>query len=108
MRQVTDPFVIQSLILGAGLFSIGLIGILIRRNLIAILMCIELMLTAVNLTLVSFSRANADMNGQLMVFFIITVAAAEGAIGLGLLIALFRNLKEVGTAQLNVLRDAND
>ena len=63
------------------------------------------MLTAVNLTLVSFSRANNDINGQLMVFFIITVAAAEGGIGLGLLIALYRHLKEVGTAKLNELKE---
>lgn len=108
MNKITDPFIIQGLVLSACLFSIGLAGVLIRRNLIAILMCIELMLTAVNISLVMFARANADINGQVMVFFIITVAAAEGAIGLGLLIALFRNLKEVGTAHLNVLRDADE
>lgn len=108
MLKITDPFIIQGLLLSAALFSIGLFGILIRRNLISILMCIELMLTAVNISLVMFARANQDLNGQVMVFFIITVAAAEGAIGLGLLIALFRNLKEVGTANLNLLRDANE
>lgn len=108
MNKITDPFIIQGLVLSAGLFSIGLVGVLIRRNLIAILMCIELMLTAVNISLVMFSRAHSDINGQVMVFFIITVAAAEGAIGLGLLIALFRNLKEVGTAHLNLLRDIDE
>jgi NADH-quinone oxidoreductase subunit K len=105
MNQVGDPFVFAALITGAALFSIGLCGIMLRRSLIAILMCIELMLTGVNLTLVTFSRVNQDLNGQLMVFFIVTVAAAEGAIGLGLLIALFRNLKEVGTAHLNQMKE---
>ena len=108
MTKITDPFLVQGLVLSAGLFSIGLTGVIIRRNLIAILMCIELMLTAVNISLVMFAKANGDLQGQIMVFFIITVAAAEGAIGLGLLIAVFRNLKEVGTAHLNLLRDSDD
>lgn len=97
--------IFPALVTGAALFSIGLAGIMLRRSLIAVLMCIELMLTAVNLTLVTFSRLNQDMNGQLMVFFIVTVAAAEGAIGLGLLIALYRNLREVGTSQLNQMKN---
>ncbi len=100
-----DPFYLPALVTGAALFSVGLIGITLRRSLIAILMCIELMLTGVNLTLVTFSRANYDLNGQIMVFFIVTVAAAEGAIGLGLLIALYRNMKEVGTANLNQMKE---
>ena len=105
MNHLSDPFIFPALVAGAGLFSVGLVGISLRRSLIAILMCIELMLTGVNLTLVTFSRANADLNGQIMVFFIVTVAAAEGAIGLGLLIALYRNIKEVGTAHLNKMRE---
>jgi NADH-quinone oxidoreductase subunit K len=100
-----DPMTLPALLTGAALFSIGLAGIMLRRSVIAMLMCIELMLTAVNLTLVTFARANNDIHGQLMVFFIIVVAAAEGAIGLGLLIALFRNLKEVGTGKLNLMKD---
>jgi NADH-quinone oxidoreductase subunit K len=100
-----DPLIMPALLTGAALFSIGLAGIMLRRSVIAMLMCIELMLTAVNLTLVTFARANNDIHGQLMVFFIIVVAAAEGAIGLGLLIALFRNLKEVGTAKLNLMKE---
>ncbi|MGE3261290.1 MAG: NADH-quinone oxidoreductase subunit NuoK [Bacteriovoracia bacterium] len=104
MHHLADPMIFPALITGAALFAIGLTGIMLRRSLIAVLMCIELMLTAVNLTLVTFSRLNQDMNGQLMVFFIVTVAAAEGAIGLGLLIALYRNLREVGTAQLNQMK----
>lgn len=105
MNHMGDPFIFPALITGAALFAIGLAGITLRRSLIAILMCIELMLSGVNLTLVSFSRANQDMGGQIMVFFIVTVAAAEGAIGLGLLIALYRNMKEVGTAHLNQMKD---
>ncbi len=105
MDKIGDHYVLQALILSAVLFSIGLGGIMIRRNLIALLMCIELMLTAVNISFVSFARANHDINGQLMVFFIVTVAAAESAIGLGLLIALYRNLKEVGTAKLSALKE---
>lgn len=104
MHHLADPMIFPALVTGAALFAIGLAGIMLRRSLIAVLMCIELMLTAVNLTLVTFSRLNQDMNGQLMVFFIVTVAAAEGAIGLGLLIALYRNLREVGTAQLNQMK----
>lgn len=100
-----DPMTLPALLTGAALFSVGLAGVMLRRSVIAVLMCIELMLTAVNLTLVTFSRVNQDINGQLMVFFVIVVAAAEGAIGLGLLIALFRNLKEVGTGKLNLMKD---
>ena len=101
---IGDQFVAQALMLSAALFSIGLLGVLIRRSLIAVLMSIELMLTAVNIAFVSFARTNQDIHGQLIVFFVITVAAAEGAIGLGLLIALFRNLKEIGTAKLSTMR----
>ncbi len=105
MSQIDVPFLFPALITGAAMFSIGIAGIALRRSLIAMLMCIELMLTGVNITLVSFSYANADLNGQIMVFFIVTVAAAEGAIGLGLLIALYRNMKEVGTAQLSQMKE---
>lgn len=101
----SDPMILPALLTGAALFSVGLAGIMLRRSVIAMLMCIELMLTGVNLTLVTFARANNDIHGQLMVFFIIVVAAAEGAIGLGLLIALFRNLKEVGTSKLNLMKE---
>jgi len=101
----SDALTMPALLTAAGLFSIGLAGILFRRSLIAILMCIELMLTSVNLTLVTFARDNHDIGGQLMVFFVVVVAAAEGAIGLGLLIALFRNVREVGTAKLNLMKE---
>lgn len=104
MMSIEDPFVAQALILSAALFCIGLLGVAIRRSLIAVLMSIELMLTAVNIAFVSFARINQDIHGQLIVFFVITVAAAEGAIGLGLLISLFRNQKEVGTGRLNTMK----
>ena len=104
MRIYDDPILLQSLFLSGALFSIGLCGVLIRRNIIIMLMCIELMLSAVNVAFVSFSRANASVDGQLAVFFIITVAAAEAGVGLGLLIAIYRNLKEVGTVHLNKLK----
>lgn len=105
MHPIQDPMLVQSLVLGAALFAIGLFGILLRRNLLIILMSLELLLTAVNITFVAFSTANGTIDGQLAVFFIVTVAAAEGAIGLGLIIAIFRNLQEAGTATLNTLRD---
>jgi NADH-quinone oxidoreductase subunit K len=105
MYAYGDPMALPALVTGAALFSVGLAGVMLRRSLIAVLMCIELMLTAVSLTLVTFATVNQDIHGQLMVFFIIVVAAAEGAVGLGLLIALFRNLKEVGTSKLNLMKE---
>ncbi len=105
MDMYGDPMALPALLTGAALFSVGLAGVMLRRSIIAMLMCIELMLTAVNITLVTFSRVNHDIHGQLLVFFIVVVAAAEGAIGLGLLIALFRNLREVGTGKLNLMKE---
>ena len=105
MHAYNDPMALPALFTAAALFSVGLAGIMLRRSMIAMLMCIELMLVGVNLTMVTFAKVNQDVNGQLMVVFIIVVAAAEAAIGLGLLIALFRNLKEVGTAKLTLMKD---
>src|SRR3990172_2848108 len=79
------------LMLSAAVFSIGVFGFLTRRNIIIMFMSIELMLNAVNISLVSFSHYLQDMRGQILVFFIITVAAAEAAIGLAIIIPLFRN-----------------
>lgn len=87
------------------IFFIGLTGVLIRRNILIILMCVELMLNAVNLTFVTFSRQLNHMGGQMSVFFIITVAAAESAVGLGLVIALFRTLRTVDTDEIQLLRE---
>ncbi len=90
------------LALGAMLFATGLVGIMFRRNLITIYLCLELMLNGANLTLVSFSRFVPHIDGQILVFFIITVAAAEVAVGLALIVALFR-LKQ--TTQADDLRE---
>lgn len=86
-------------------FCIGLVGILVRRNLLVMLMCVELMLNAVNLAFVAFARHHQDMSGQVSVFFIITVAAAESAVGLGLLIAMFRTLRSVDSDELRVMKE---
>ena len=93
------------LILGALLFSIGVVGVFLnRKNLIILLMAIELMLLAVNMNFVAFSHYLGDLSGQVFVFFILTVAAAESAIGLAILVALFRNLKSINVADLNSLK----
>ena len=91
--------------LGAAIFLIGFAGIIVRRNILIQLMCIELMLNAVVLTFVTFSKATSDMGGQVSAFFIIVVAAAESAIGLALLIALFRTLRSVNTDNIRLLRE---
>jgi NADH-quinone oxidoreductase subunit K len=79
------------LVLSAVLFSIGTAGVFLRRNLITILLSIEIMLNAVNLSFVAFGRAAGDLDGQIITFFVMTVAAAEAAVGLALIIALFRH-----------------
>jgi|SRR5579863_9509431 len=79
------------LAVSAILFVLGAAGFVIRRNIITIFMCIELMLNAVNLAFIGFARYRGDLNGQLFAFFVIVVAAAEAAVGLGIIIALFRN-----------------
>lgn len=78
------------LVLAAALFAIGATGVLVRRNMIVLFMCIELMLNSVNLTLVTFSRINGNFDGQVMSFFVIVVAAAEVTVGLALIVNLFR------------------
>lgn len=87
------------------IFLVGLFGLMVRKNILIILMSIELMLNAVNLTFVTFSRQLSDMGGQMSVFFIITVAAAESAVGLGLVISLYRTLRSVDTDEIQMLRD---
>ena len=79
------------LVLSAILFSIGTVGVFLRRNVITLLLSIEIMLNAVNLTFVAFGRAQGNVDGQIIVFFVMTVAAAEAAVGLALVIALFRH-----------------
>jgi NADH-quinone oxidoreductase subunit K len=93
------------LILGALLFSLSVLGIFInRKNIIILLMCIELMLLAVNLNFVAFSHFSGDVAGQIFVFFILTVAAAEAAIGLAILVVLFRNLNTINVSELDRLK----
>jgi NADH-quinone oxidoreductase subunit K len=93
------------LILGAILFATGVIGIFLnRRNLIVILMAIELMLLAVNTNFIAFSHYLGDIHGQIFVFFVLTVAAAEAAIGLAILVTLFRNLDTVNADDLDRLK----
>ncbi len=93
------------LILGAIMFAISVVGIFLnRKNLIVLLMAIELMLLAVNMNFVAFSHYLQDLSGQIFVFFILTVAAAESAIGLAILIVLFRNLKSIHVDDLGSLK----
>jgi len=87
------------------LFAIGFAGVLLRRNVLVIYMCLELMLSAATLALVAFSRYNGTMDGVLFVFFIITVAAAEVAVGLAIIVALFRRRHSVQVDQLNFLKN---
>src|ERR1044071_3293302 len=92
------------LFVSALLFSLGLLGVIARRNLLVIYMSLELMLNAANLALVAFSRFNNNLDGQIMVFFIITVAAAEVAVGLALIVALYRQRQTTHVADLNTLK----
>ena len=92
------------LTLSAVLFSIGIVGVLIRRNAMIIFMCIELMLNAVNLSLVAFSTFLGNDTGQIFVFFVMTVAAAEAAVGLAIVISLFRNKETLNIDKINVLK----
>ncbi|HAV64527.1 MAG TPA: NADH-quinone oxidoreductase subunit NuoK [Verrucomicrobiales bacterium] len=92
------------LILSSALFCAGLLGVLLRRNLLIIYMGLELMLNAANLALVAFSRFNNNLDGQVMVFFIITVAAAEVAVGLALIVALYRKRQTAHTEDLTSLK----
>jgi NADH-quinone oxidoreductase subunit K len=92
------------LILSAILFTVGVVGVLTRRNAIVVLMCIEMMLNSVNLTFVAFSRYLASMAGQVFVLMTVAVAAAEVAVGLGLLIALYRGKKTADIDDINILK----
>ena len=85
------------LVLSAIMFTIGGIGVVVRKNAIVVFMCIEMMLNAVNISFVAFSRSTGTLDGQIAVFFVMVVAAAEAAIGLAIFIALFRNTKTIET-----------
>lgn len=92
------------LVASAALFSLGLLGMIARRNLLIIYMSLELMLNAANLALVAFSRFNNNLDGQVMVFFIITVAAAEVAVGLALIVALYRKKRTAHVEDLTTMK----
>ncbi len=92
------------LVLSGILFSIGVIGFLVRRNLIVMFMSIELMLNAANLAFVAFSRHLNSMDGQIFVFFVMTVAAAEAAVGLAIILAVFRTKETVNADEINLMK----
>ena len=91
------------LVLASMLFTIGGVGLLVRRNTIVMFMCIELMLNAANLTFVSYAKALNDISGQVIVFFTLVVAAAEVAVGLAIIVAIFRRRQDVTADDLNAL-----
>jgi NADH-quinone oxidoreductase subunit K len=98
------PALHDYLIVAAILFAIGTVGVLTRRNAIVIFMCIELMLNAVNLTFVAFSRFLGNIDGEIFVLFVITVAACEAAVGLALMIAFYKNRETIDVEELNLMK----
>ncbi|MBK9139039.1 MAG: NADH-quinone oxidoreductase subunit NuoK [Verrucomicrobia bacterium] len=100
MTPGLEHYLVVSLLL----FALGLLGVIIRRNLLVIYMSLEMMLNAANLALVAFSRFNNNLNGQVMVFFIITVAAAEVAVGLALIVALYRQRQSAHVEDLATMK----
>lgn len=92
------------LALSAILFILGVMGVLLRRNVIVVLMSVELMLNAVNLTIVAFSQFLGDVSGQILVFFVMSVAASEAAVGLAIVIAVFRNKLSVDINRINLFK----
>ena len=93
------------LVLGALLFTVGAVGLLTRRNVLVMFMCVELMLNAVNLTFVAFANQLNDIRGQVIVFFVLSVAAAEVAVGLGIIVAIFRRRRGATADDLDLLKD---
>lgn len=92
------------LLLSALLFSIGAVGVLVRRNAVVLFMCIELMLNAVNLTLVTFSRINGRLDGQITAFFVMVVAASEVVVGLGIIMSIFKTRRSASVDDANLLK----
>ena len=99
-----EPLLNQYLLVSGALFSIGLLGVIVRRNLLIIYMSLELMLNAANVALVAMSRFNGNLDGQVMVFFIITVAAAEVSVGLALIVALYRKRQTADVEDLATMK----
>ncbi|MEY3588788.1 MAG: NADH-quinone oxidoreductase subunit NuoK [Actinomycetota bacterium] len=104
LLAVVEPTTSWFLVLSAVLFAIGTVGVLVRRNPLVMFMCIELMLNAVNLSLVTFSRARSDVNGQSAVFFVLVVAAAEVVVGLGIIVSIMRRRTAATADDLSVLK----
>jgi NADH-quinone oxidoreductase subunit K len=104
MIAALQPTPTWYLMLGAALFSVGLVGVMIRRNPLIMFMCVELMLNAVNLTFVALSRALNDIAGQTVVFFVLVVAAAEVVVGLGIVVAIMRRTPGASADDLSVLK----
>jgi NADH-quinone oxidoreductase subunit K len=98
------PALHDYLIVAAILFAIGAVGVLTRRNAIVIFMCIELMLNSVNLTFVAFSRYLGNIDGEIFVLFVMTVAACEAAVGLALMIAFYKNRESIDVEELNLMK----
>jgi NADH-quinone oxidoreductase subunit K len=92
------------LLLSAVLFGIGTLGVFLRRNVITVFMCVELMLNAVNLSFVAYSRSHGNLDGQILVFFVMTVAAAEAAVGLAIILALQRHKDTLDVDAFNLLK----
>ncbi|MGQ0826178.1 MAG: NADH-quinone oxidoreductase subunit NuoK [Actinomycetota bacterium] len=99
--DVTETYYV---LLAAALFTIGAVGLLVRRNTLVMFMCIELMLNAANLTFVAFSKALDDIGGQVVVFFTLVVAAAEVAVGLAIIVTIFRRRQDVTADDINLLQ----
>ena len=99
-----EPTLSQYLMVSGALFAIGLLGVIVRRNLLILYMSLELMLNAANVALVAMSRFNGNLDGQVMVFFIITVSAAEVAVGLALIVALYRKRQTTEVADLAMMK----
>ncbi len=100
----TQPLTPYYLTVAAALFTIGAIGLLVRRNVLVMFMCVELMLNAVNLTFVTFARELDDIGGQALVFFVMVVAAAEVVVGLGVIVAIFRRRSGATADDLHILK----
>ena len=100
-----EPPLNAYLVVSVALFAIGLLGVLIRRNTLVVFMCLELMLVASTVALVAFSRFNGSNDGNVFVFFILTVAAAEVAVGLAIIVALFRRRQTIQVDELNTLKN---
>jgi len=102
--MIAGPPIQHALLLSLALFALGALGVFLRRNVITVLMCVELMLNAVNLAFIAFSRQLGSFDGQIVVFFVLTVAAAEAAVGLAIIIALHRSKDTLDVDAFNILK----